>query len=412
MKYLLFFAMLSTTSVSVAETILCENQSQDIYQKIKLEITTPEDDFGFVEPTGEILDATLNFPLIKQSSNFKVFRTLRQNKIYYFDISGKDVFSLKLGSYSPLKAYKDVELVTYKNSWFGKNLKNISCTVSGEIQTVSMCEGLSQDKTDEKFLRVIKSGRLDEVEQMIDCGADVNSTDKYGCSPLLNLVDGACGYTKTNGKYPQYGATRIMDLDKTISLLIDNGAIIEAQDPVNLETAFIKLVKADRPYEIQTLINYESDINAQDVNGNTALMHAANLGRKMLVKALLHGEPDLELKNNKGQTAYDIAKGNKQDHLLSLLTPGEESIVFHGQQDGLCTPDEVMLVKGKTVKFILKASQNNMFLFEAKDLGIELMAMKGSTDQTNFKPTKSGTFKFTCGIHGGSNSTSGTIMVH
>ena len=406
-SFLIFFS-----AFAHAENIVCENQSQNIYEKVKLEITVPEDEFGFVEGSSLILDAELNFPLIKQQIPYKVFRTLRQNKILYFDINGKETFSLKLGAYNPSGVYQNVELVTEKNSWFGKNLKNLSCIVDGEIKTVSMCEGLSEEKLNTKFLQVLRSGRLDEVEQMIDCGADVNSVDKYGCSPLLNLVDGACGYAKGNGKYPQYGATRNMDLGKVITLLIDNGAIVEAQDPVNLETPLIKLVKADRNYEIQTLIDYEVDMNAQDIDGNTALMHAAASGQKMLVKSVLAGEPDMEMKNNKGQTAYDIAKEFKLNHLLPLLTPVESKVIFEGQQDGSCAPDDVMLTKGKSVKIVLKASQNNMFLFESPELGIELMAAKGSADQVVFKPTKAGTFDFTCGTHGGSNPTKGTIMVH
>ena len=63
----------------------------------------------------------------------------------------------------------------------------------------------------------------------------------------------------------------------------------------------------------------DSDINAQDIYGNTAIIIAVRENDINLVMILLIKNPDLALQNNKGDSAFSIAKkiGNKD--IIALL---------------------------------------------------------------------------------------------
>lgn len=69
------------------------------------------------------------------------------------------------------------------------------------------------------------------------------------------------------------------------------------------------------------LLSHGADINAQDVDGMTALMTATRYGHVEIVKTLLRNHADIAVKNAYGSDAFQIAKALNHDVLVDLLRP-------------------------------------------------------------------------------------------
>lgn len=76
--------------------------------------------------------------------------------------------------------------------------------------------------------------------------------------------------------------------------------------------------------QIQTTDNA---IDAQDVNGDTALHLAVSFGDVNLTDALLKHEPNINIVNSEGKTAYDIAKSLLQLNIMRILELADNSNV-------------------------------------------------------------------------------------
>ena len=77
---------------------------------------------------------------------------------------------------------------------------------------------------------------------------------------------------------------------------------------------------------------------------------------------------------------------------------------------GACSPLQIELKEGDSVEFHLVAKEK-MYLMKAPALSLELMAMVGDNARQVITLSKHGQFTFTCGIHGASQQSKGTISV-
>jgi hypothetical protein len=173
-----------------------------------------------------------------------------------------------------------------------------------------------------------------------------------------------------------------------------------------------KLVLHNKSDLVEALSKDGADLNIQDRLGMTPVMSAAQKGSDTSIKALLNAKVDLTKKNILGQTAYDL--GEKLDPAIrSLLKPGsDQGLIIQGGADGKCTPLKINIFMGKPTKLVLKASDKDMFLMVSKDLKIDLMANAGETASQVVTINKMGTFKFQCGVHGGTQSNGSITIVH
>ncbi len=98
---------------------------------------------------------------------------------------------------------------------------------------------------------------------------------------------------------------------------------------------------------------------------------------------------------------------------LSLVPALSFADPIIGQDDGTCTPTMVHIMAGEESEIVLQASEVEMFMLTAPDLGIELMAMPGESARVLVTPEEAGTFPFTCGKHGApeEEQTLGEFMV-
>lgn len=169
-------------------------------------------------------------------------------------------------------------------------------------------------------------------------GADPNATGRYGITPLMSantaekvkllVAKGA----KINAK-DEEGKTALMQAASrgepdVVSSLLESGADINATDNKGLNALLYSLDEDNRAYgeERKTLperrqevarrimLTKSVNVNAQNANGETALMRAVRLGNIDVIKSLLAKGADANRSDVFGETAVTIAyeKGNAE----------------------------------------------------------------------------------------------------
>ena len=245
------------------------------------------------------------------------------------------------------------------------------------------------------------------LKKVLECNVDVNATNANGCTAIQVAIDSGCGKEKQN-----FRNTSATDLS-IINPLIMAGADIEVRDPVTLATPLI--VAAEFSYNgrtndvLKALLDLEAQVDAQDANGETALMKAATVGNVEAVETLLEYNPNLEIKNKYGQTALMIAEKKMYPDVELLLASPASSISFVGKDDGTCSTQNTTVKANAVISVELKATSSDMFLLSIPEASFEIMADTGKTLIRRLKPLKPGKYKFECGTHGGSNQTTGFI---
>lgn len=167
----------------------------------------------------------------------------------------------------------------------------------------------------------IVESRINMMKLLIDNKANINYTDENGFNPLnIAIESGDMELTKfliTNGanvnSLMQDGVSLIgyaiaqnnMDL---LQILIENGANVNYTGGDSW--ADIPLMTASRlglDNVVRILLTRNADINAVDMNGNTALHTAALNSQLSVVKLLLEKNPNLDIQNKVGNTALHLA---------------------------------------------------------------------------------------------------------
>ncbi|MEP4379515.1 MAG: ankyrin repeat domain-containing protein [Alphaproteobacteria bacterium] len=136
------------------------------------------------------------------------------------------------------------------------------------------------------LLRVSATGTVDQIRDLLERGADPNSEDKVGVTPLINVA--ARGSNKSlrllieagarveedgrNGCTPLTWAAK-NGWEKTIELLLDRGADINHRDNGQM-TPLMRAAWNGQFVAAEFLIRRGADVTAVDSNGNTALTYA------------------------------------------------------------------------------------------------------------------------------------------
>ena len=71
--------------------------------------------------------------------------------------------------------------------------------------------------------------------------------------------------------------------------------------------------------KVKQMLHEGYAVNAQDDDGNTALMFAAMGGHAAAIAALLAAGAEVEAKDNEGKTALSFAEQNEHEHAARLL---------------------------------------------------------------------------------------------
>ena len=198
----------------------------------------------------------------------------------------------------------------------------------------------SQDKYgDTPLILAVAYGDMSEestdiLRLLLDHGADVNVQDNDGNTALMTamteergaeivklLLDhGADPNVHEDGDTTPLIYATWIDNEIVRLLLVDHGADPNAQD-ADGKTALIHVCKgwgADAEV-VKLLFDHGADVNAQDNDGYTALMNASHKGHTETVRFLLEHGADVNLKNKKGDTALIRASEEGHTEIVRLL---------------------------------------------------------------------------------------------
>jgi ankyrin repeat protein len=178
----------------------------------------------------------------------------------------KKPVSLFLTSFVNNIAMKQKEQKKTQKKW--KILKITKKTLASSAK--SMRRFLSGKRMDKALEKAASWGDVKKINRLINAGADINTKDKNGMTPLiLAAISTLEGATSEWDEIDHEGAT-----EGATKFLIEHGA----------------------------------DINARDNSGRTALMYAGHVGKIDVAKILIENKANIELRDNQGRTAFKLAK--------------------------------------------------------------------------------------------------------
>ena len=122
-------------------------------------------------------------------------------------------------------------------------------------------------RSDTALIKAVIEQCSEQVQSLVECGVDIDATNKFGCTALMYAVETRCG--------------------KTVQYLIEHGANINQQDTTEGGTALIWAVCCHDMDIVKYLVEQGVDISIQDTFGYNALIWAAKEGCYDIVKYLI-----------------------------------------------------------------------------------------------------------------------------
>jgi uncharacterized protein len=170
----------------------------------------------------------------------------------------------------------------------------------------------------EQLHEAVRAGDVGQVIQLIAGGAEANSHDSYGATPLMN-------------------AAHLGDIEM-VKALIAAGADVNATDDLGW-TALHKAVynsDLDKGFSdvVSELASAGCDVNAKIAYGIRPLMLAAGYGEAAVCQALLDSGADVLARNDGGLTALMMVKDKFYVEVINLLHAAERDA---GVGEGSCS---------------------------------------------------------------------------
>ena len=106
-------------------------------------------------------------------------------------------------------------------------------------------------------------------------------------------------------------------------LLIRHGGKLDKKDDGKLDPFLLKASQGGEVRDVQDWLDMGVNVNAQEVDGTTALIHAVDWQKSDSVKLLLSRHASVGIKDHEGHTALYYAeikkKSPKEEHIVRLL---------------------------------------------------------------------------------------------
>jgi ankyrin repeat protein len=138
------------------------------------------------------------------------------------------------------------------------------------------------------------------VELLLRLGADPNSKDGGGHTPLYCLANGY--------KYSDGGSV--------VRALVQGGANVNADDGVKHCTALHMAARRGNVEIAEALLDCGAEIDARDSLGDTPLRRSVNCDKAQVAYLLLKRGADVHSIGNKGLTPLQAARANAMKQLL------------------------------------------------------------------------------------------------
>lgn len=143
------------------------------------------------------------------------------------------------------------------------------------------------------------SGNLKAVKAHIENGADIDTTDRQGHTPLM--LASFNGHTAV------------------VKILIENCADINITDNKGL-TPLHFAASGNFPETVELLLENGAEINATDnIEHFTPLMYAAAEGNAEVVKVLIKYNADISITDDDGDNAETFARQNNHSAVVKIL---------------------------------------------------------------------------------------------
>ena len=180
---------------------------------------------------------------------------------------------------------------------------------------------------------------------LIDAGADIETKDERGCSPLLRasisgksaivkmLVEAGADVCVTDSK----GLTCLMlaliasrfGHTETVRYLVGLKEVDVNHEHINGYTALHFEVQNGHCHVVQVLIDAGADIEAKDEEGRSAVFRASISGKCAVVKMLVEAGADVRVTDNKGNTCLHFAARFGHTEIVRYLVDLPEVDVNH-----------------------------------------------------------------------------------
>lgn len=183
----------------------------------------------------------------------------------------------------------------------------------------------------------IENHNREMVSILLSAGASVNSTGKYGRTPLMYLGEDAT--------------------PELLRDLIRAGADVNAHDESGV-TVLMSVIGASPFPVVKELIEGGARTDAKDDEGNTVLIHAAENNDPQIIKLLVAVGVDVAAKNEEGESALTgAARAGKGQNLKALIDAGG---TFNVKEEQL---NQVLMQAAQTddpsvVKMLIDAGAN------------------------------------------------------
>jgi len=164
-----------------------------------------------------------------------------------------------------------------------------------------------QNKAVEKLLDAAMYGNLQQVQQLIANGVDVNAISSCNRTALSLAIQG--------GKIPVIQA--LLDAGADPNLPDETDDDLAANSP--LMAAASTFFATNRGDMVRLLIQRGADINQQDAEGQTALMHALRYSDMDVIETLIRAGADLDIQDNEGNTALMMAELIESTKVANIL---------------------------------------------------------------------------------------------
>lgn len=147
---------------------------------------------------------------------------------------------------------------------------------------LAACGADRQARQDPRLVRAAGEGDAEEVARLLGDGADVDSRDAAGRTPVTAAVYGG---------HPD-----------VVRLLIDKGADVDLQDDTRAN-ALLAVGETGNVEVLREVLRAEPDLTRTNRFGGTALIPAADRGNVEVVRELVRTEIDIDHVNDLGWTA-------------------------------------------------------------------------------------------------------------
>mmetsp|Transcript_39515 Transcript_39515/g.40270 ORF Transcript_39515/g.40270 Transcript_39515/m.40270 type:complete len:416 (+) Transcript_39515:190-1437(+) len=184
------------------------------------------------------------------------------------------------------------------------------------------------------LLESVLSKHVIMTRYLLSCGAQINAQKEYGYTALhMAVMEGSDEIVRVLLQYnpdienmenmcgisPLQLAAREGQMSVLKQLLLRR-AIVNSGDKVLYNTPLMYSAMRGNTGIVRCLLGCMCDLDAVNVDGNSALMLAIRCGQNEVVQLLIRAGADIDITNNYDKTAYDMAEDLNNVHVLTQLS--------------------------------------------------------------------------------------------